>query len=51
MNFTLTFSAEEIHVINQALIKRPFEEVVGLINNIQSQINETLSKEKKDVTP
>lgn len=43
-NFKLT--QDEANQIVQALAKRPFEEVSGLIGNLQNQFSEQVSEEK-----
>lgn len=38
--FTLNLTAEEVSLVGKALVKRPFEEVVELINKMNAQLNE-----------
>lgn len=38
MEYTLSFTQHEMQILDLALRKRPFEEVVDLINKINSQL-------------
>jgi hypothetical protein len=40
---TITVTVEQVNVLLNALIKLPFEQVVGIVNQIQSQANAQLS--------
>jgi hypothetical protein len=37
---TIKFTDEQLLILNEALVKMPFEKVVYLINDINNQINE-----------
>lgn len=39
--FTLTLNENDMRVLNDALIERPFKEVAMLISKINEQINES----------
>lgn len=42
MNFTLTLTAEQISVIGKALGSGVYAEVAGIIQSIQSQVDEQI---------
>lgn len=45
MTVTLTFTEQEMKVINDALMKAPFGEVAPVINSINKQIQEQIKNE------
>lgn len=47
MPFTLSFTEQELLVLNEALVRMPFGQVAGLI----SKINEQLSMQRKAGAP
>ena len=40
MTFTISFTAQELEIIGQALAQAPYGVVVGLVNKINQQIAE-----------
>lgn len=46
--FNLTFTAEDMQVINDALIAQPYRKVANLINKINKQIIESTEKEEEN---
>lgn len=51
MTYTLTLTEQDMQVLNDALIERPFKEVVGLIQKINQQVAPRVEKEIPNVTP
>lgn len=46
--YNLTFTAEDMQVINDALIAQPYGKVAYLINKINKQISNTVVAEKEE---
>lgn len=42
MLFSISLTAEQISLIGKSLGERPYHEVVGLINDIQNQVNQQM---------
>jgi hypothetical protein len=43
MQFNIVLTAEQISLIGKSLGERPYSEVVGLINSIQTQVDQQLA--------
>ena len=51
MNTNIEFTEQELNIMINALVQRPYGEVINLLNNIQKQISkaqEIVANPKKD---
>lgn len=49
MTYTLTLTEQDMQVLNDALIERPFKDVVLLIQKINQQARDSVEKESPNV--
>ena len=47
MNFTIKLTEQELNVISNALVERPFKEVVQVMETLRKQVIETQQEAKE----